>query len=168
MHYYWKLLIHPRFEIRKLKSYVFVLQLILAQIMQTYLVYNMDKKSFNIITAFLITQIYQTLGFLLILFHFTVSHTTTPVTNNSSDKVWIIMIIDHTINMSNHWFVNWFMGYLNFQIEHHLFPTAPQYKLPYVSDRIKQFCTKHSIQYVQLSYLQAYKNVFTNLYNVTN
>ena len=45
----------------------------------------------------------------------------------------------HTTNIkpgSLGW-VNWFMSYLNFQIEHHLFPGMPQFRHPAVSPRVK-------------------------------
>jgi fatty acid desaturase len=44
--------------------------------------------------------------------------------------------------------VNWWMSYLNYQIEHHLFPSMPQFRHPQVSPRVKELFKKHNVEYV--------------------
>lgn len=62
--------------------------------------------------------------------------------------------------------VNWIMGYLNFQIEHHMFPCMPQFRHPTISPRVKAFLEKHGLKYDQRSYLEAFAVTFQNLHTV--
>eukprot|EP01035_Chromulina_nebulosa_P022858 gene22858-29605_t len=59
--------------------------------------------------------------------------------------------------------VNWWMSYLNFQIEHHLFPSMPQFRHPLISKRIKALFEKHGLVYDQRSYFEAISVTFENL-----
>ena len=40
--------------------------------------------------------------------------------------------------------MNWFMGGLNFQIEHHLFPMMPRHNLPVIKPRVVSAVTSFS------------------------
>ena len=44
-------------------------------------------------------------------------------------------------------FNNWFTGGLNFQIEHHMFPTVPRNNLFKISQKVQELCKKHNIPY---------------------
>lgn len=61
---------------------------------------------------------------------------------------------------------NWWMSYLNFQIEHHLFPSMPQFRHPIVSPRVKALFEKHGLKYDQRPYFTAMSDTFKNLHNV--
>ena len=39
------------------------------------------------------------------------------------------------------------MAYLNFQIEHHLFPEIPRRNLRKISARVQAFCKRHDLPY---------------------
>jgi fatty acid desaturase len=43
--------------------------------------------------------------------------------------------------------LDWVAGGLNYQIEHHLFPTLPRHNLTQVSYLVKDFCKEHNIPY---------------------
>lgn len=45
----------------------------------------------------------------------------------------------------------WFVGGLQFQVEHHLFPTLPHGNFPQVRREVEQLCTKHGIPYHSVS-----------------
>ena len=62
--------------------------------------------------------------------------------------------------------VNWWMSFLNWQIEHHLFPTMPQFNHPKIAPRIQELFKKHDVQYLQKSYTDAMQITFANLHNV--
>ena len=38
-------------------------------------------------------------------------------------------------------------GGLNYQIEHHLFPTLPRHNLSKVQQKVQQLCEKHGLHY---------------------
>jgi len=53
-----------------------------------------------------------------------------------------------TRNMTPSIITDWVCGGLNYQIEHHLFPTIPRHNLYAISDRVKQFCKAHDLPYL--------------------
>ena len=74
----------------------------------------------------------------------------------------------HTMNVSAgplKW-VDWWMSFLNYQIEHHLFPSMPQYRHPETSKRVQLLFAKHGLKYDQRSYTEAIKVTFENLHKV--
>ena len=76
--------------------------------------------------SFRLYSFYVGIGATYIFTNFAVSHTHKDVVPKSKHISWTLYSANHTTNCSNHWFVNWWMAYLNFQIEHHLFPSMPQ------------------------------------------
>lgn len=60
----------------------------------------------------------------------------------------------------------WYGG-LNYQIEHHLFPTIPRNKLGEAKPIIKAFCAEHGIPYHETGALQSYREIFRYLYKVS-
>jgi len=53
-----------------------------------------------------------------------------------------------TRNMRPSLFVDWLWGGLNYQIEHHLFPTMPRHNLTKVMPLVKQFCAENNLPYL--------------------
>lgn len=78
---------------------------------------------------------------------------------------WVRYAAVYTMNVSpgpfN--FISWWMSYLNFQIEHHLFPSMPQYRHPIISPRVKALFEKHGLTYDQRSYVESLFVTFQNL-----
>ncbi|OXA56485.1 Fatty acid desaturase 2 [Folsomia candida] len=52
-------------------------------------------------------------------------------------------------------------------IEHHLFPTMPQFRHPLIKDRVKALAEKHNIKYYVYSYKEAVYRTFKNLSDVS-
>jgi len=101
--------------------------------------------------------------------NFAVSHTHLPVVDKNDDKVdWVRYAAIHTMNVSPGplGFVNWWMSYLNFQIEHHLFPSMPQFRHPIVSGRVRALFEKHGLKYDQRNYIESMRVTFQNLDHV--
>jgi len=59
------------------------------------------------------------------------------------------------------------MGYLNYQIEHHLFPTMPQFRQRQITARVRELAEKNGIPYRCISYVDAIKISFRNLVHVS-
>jgi len=57
-----------------------------------------------------------------------------------------------TRNVDSGFFMDWFAGGLNFQIEHHLFPTMPRHNLLKVKPIIEKFCKEHGLPYQSLPF----------------
>ena len=81
---------------------------------------------------------------------------------------WVEYAALHTTNIKSGWFksVDWFMSYLNFQIEHHLFPGMPQFRHPQVSPRVKALFAKHGLPYDERSYFPCLRDTWMNLHEV--
>jgi fatty acid desaturase len=58
-------------------------------------------------------------------------------------------------------------GGLNYQIEHHLFPTMPQNKLPRARELVKAFCDERQIPYYETGFWQSQKEVLAHLHSVS-
>jgi len=103
------------------------------------------------------------LGSLYFLINFSLSHTHLPVTTEPVH--WVEYSLTHTTNVRSGQFkwVDYWMGYLNYQIEHHLFPTMPQFRNQLIRDRVKQLAKKHGLPYNLMSYSEALKKTFANL-----
>jgi fatty acid desaturase 2 (delta-6 desaturase) len=62
--------------------------------------------------------------------------------------------------------VDWWMSYLNFQVEHHLYPSMPQFRHPTISPRVKALFEKHGLEYKSMDYFSAVNVTFKNLHKV--
>jgi fatty acid desaturase 2 (delta-6 desaturase) len=97
--------------------------------------------------------------------NFALSHTFLPVTEDVTH--WVEYSLLHTADVEQRPWCNWWMGYLNYQIEHHLFPTMPQFRHPQIKDRVKALAERHGIPYIVYSYKEAVYRTFKNLADVS-
>jgi len=63
-------------------------------------------------------------------------------------------------------FMDMFMGGLNYQVEHHLFPNMPRPSLAKASAIVKEYCREHSIAYTETTLLRSYGIVVAYLNRV--
>uniref|UniRef100_A0A915EN69 Fatty acid desaturase domain-containing protein n=1 Tax=Ditylenchus dipsaci TaxID=166011 RepID=A0A915EN69_9BILA len=63
-----------------------------------------------------------------------------------------------TRNMRSGIFIDWLWGGLNYQIEHHLFPTMPRNNLKAVMPMIKEFCAENNLPYMVDDYFTGWKH----------
>jgi fatty acid desaturase len=69
-------------------------------------------------------------------------------------------------NVRGGWFVDHALGGLNYQIEHHLFPSMPMANLRHAKPLVEAFCREHGIPYHDIGLLRSYREVLTYLHNV--
>ncbi|GEA89310.1 fatty acid desaturase family protein [Cellulomonas cellasea] len=69
-------------------------------------------------------------------------------------------------NISGGRAVDLFMGSLNYQIEHHLFPSMPSPALKKVQPMVRQFCADKNISYTETTLMQSYRIVVRYLNEV--
>jgi len=72
-----------------------------------------------------------------------------------------------TRNVRPHPLTDFFLGGLNYQIEHHLFPRMPRNKLKEARQVVKAFFQERSIPYHETGLLQSYSEVTRYLHQVT-
>ena len=82
-----------------------------------------------------------------------VEETEFPLPDTTSNKLendWAVHQLKTTANFSTHNKVlSWFIGGLNFQVEHHLFPHISHVHYPAISKIIKETCREYNIPYLE-------------------
>ncbi|XP_063584098.1 acyl-CoA 6-desaturase isoform X3 [Pongo abelii] len=76
---------------------------------------------------------------------------------------WFSSQLTATCNVEQSFFNDWFSGHLNFQIEHHLFPTMPRHNLHKIAPLVKSLCAKHGIEYQEKPLLRALLDIIRSL-----
>jgi fatty acid desaturase len=67
-------------------------------------------------------------------------------------------------NVNGNWFTDLALGGLNYQIEHHLFPSMPRPNLRRAQALVHEFCERHSISYTQCGLFRSYGHVLQHLH----
>jgi fatty acid desaturase len=70
-------------------------------------------------------------------------------------------------NITAHPVTDFWYGGLNYQIEHHLFPTVPRNNLRQLQAIIKDFCAEHSISYYETSMINSYREILHYLHTIS-
>jgi linoleoyl-CoA desaturase len=98
-----------------------------------------------LVAGFILSTVFQ-------LAH-TVEHTSFPLADEGSGRMedeWAIHQLKTTANFATgNRILSWFVGGLNFQIEHHLFPKISHVHYPAISRVIKQACAEYHIAYIE-------------------
>lgn len=117
--------------------------------------------------AFGYYTIYDGIAACYIFTNFSLSHTHLPTTGKDEDIHWVEYSAIHTTNIAcGNAFVTWWMSYLNYQIEHHMFPSLPQFRHPQVAPRIKALFKAHGLVYDERPYFPALGDTLRNLHEV--
>jgi fatty acid desaturase len=69
-------------------------------------------------------------------------------------------------NIRGGWLVDHLLGGLNYQIEHHLFPSMPRPSLRRAQPLIRSFCQQYGISYLETSLLCSYGQALRHLHDV--
>ncbi|KAJ8349605.1 hypothetical protein SKAU_G00247350 [Synaphobranchus kaupii] len=83
--------------------------------------------------------------------------------DRDQNKDWVTMQLEATCNVEQSLFNDWFTGHLNFQIEHHLFPTMPRHNYHAVAPLVQSFCKKHGLSYHCKSLHTAFADIIRSL-----
>uniref|UniRef100_A0A8C6CFD5 Cytochrome b5 heme-binding domain-containing protein n=1 Tax=Moschus moschiferus TaxID=68415 RepID=A0A8C6CFD5_MOSMO len=81
--------------------------------------------------------------------------------SKEENQDWFSTQVLATCNVEQSLFNDWFTGHLNFQIEHHLFPTMPCHNYHKVAPLVKSLCAKHGLQYVNKPILKAFGDILS-------
>ena len=90
----------------------------------------------------------------------TVDETEFPIINehNSLEDEWMIHQLKTTANFSTkNTVLSWFVGGLNYQIEHHLFPRISHVHYYKIKPIVQEWCKENKIKY------NYYNNIFSNI-----
>jgi linoleoyl-CoA desaturase len=71
-----------------------------------------------------------------------------PEELSAEKRNWAVHEVETTVDFcERNRFLTWVLGGLNFQIEHHLFPTVPHTHYPAIARIVRRNCLKHGIRY---------------------
>ncbi|NXI47927.1 FADS2 desaturase, partial [Galbula dea] len=83
--------------------------------------------------------------------------------DSEKHRDWLSSQMSATCNIEQSFFNDWFTGHLNFQIEHHLFPTMPRHNFWKVKPLVKSLCAKYGVQYEEKSLGKAFVDIVGSL-----
>ncbi|KAJ1629966.1 delta-5 desaturase [Pavlovales sp. CCMP2436] len=158
----WQLYLHPRHMLRT-KHYDE-----LAMLGIRYSVVGAVAAHNGVALTLAWYLLYVQLGAMYIFCNFAVSHTHLAVVEHDEHATWIEYASNHTTNCSPSWWCDWWMSFLNYQIEHHLYPSMPQFRHPTIAPRVKALFEKHGLHYDVRGYFEAMADTFANLDKVGN
>ncbi|MQA78699.1 MAG: acyl-CoA desaturase [Streptosporangiales bacterium] len=97
---------------------------------------------------------------------FTPNHVGMPIVPPNQKVDFLRRQVLMSRNVTGGWFVHFALGGLNYQIEHHLFPSMPRPNLRHVQPLVRRFCEEHGVAYTEKSLLASYAIVVRYLNNV--
>jgi linoleoyl-CoA desaturase len=64
------------------------------------------------------------------------------------ENEWAAHQVKTTVNFApKNWLINWYVGGLNYQVEHHLFPRISHVHYPAISNIVKKTCEQYNLPY---------------------
>nr|AAX22051.1 delta-6-fatty acid desaturase [Rhizopus stolonifer]AAX22052.1 delta-6-fatty acid desaturase [Rhizopus stolonifer] len=127
-----------------------------------FCIYSWCSNVYHMVLFFLVSQ--ATTGYTLALV-FALNHNGMPVITEekaeSMEFFEIQVITGRDVTLSP--LGDWFMGGLNYQIEHHVFPNMPRHNLPTVKPMVKSLCQKYDINYHDTGFLKGTLEVLQTL-----
>lgn len=138
----------------------------LSYIFRFIVVHNVicQNSGWDVWTLYATTRIMESIWFTWIT---SLSHFPMVIKNDGKEN-WVTAQLQSSQNFSNGVFENWFSGHLNYQIEHHLFPTMPRHSYPLIADEVQAFLKKHDIEYRKRTFFQAASDVVHALDDASN
>jgi len=157
--FFWKFS-HTRHMIRT-RNRLEIAAAVLHHIVEFYVMWNA-----GLVAILTWTAIGWCVGGAYLASVFSLNHTHKPAVEAFTRRNWVIRSTEHTTNTGSHPLVSYISGYLNFQIEHHLFPNMPHPNLPYAAGRVQALCEKHGVEYDVDTMKNAFFRVMNNLKDV--
>jgi fatty acid desaturase len=94
---------------------------------------------------------------------FAPNHKGMPIVDPDSGLSFARRQVITSRNVAGGWFTNMALGGLNFQIEHHLFPTMPRPNLSRAQSLVRMFCLDNDLSYREDSLVGSYRQTIRGL-----
>ena len=99
-------------------------------------------------------------------FIFAPNHKGMPVIEHETIPGYLEQQVLTARNVRGGWLVDALYGGLNYQIEHHLFPSMPRSQLKYAAPIVEAFCKERNVPYVAVSVRKSFREIFGHLSRV--
>jgi fatty acid desaturase len=110
--------------------------------------------------------VHQGLRGLYLGLSFAPNHKGMPVLSKAQEDDAFLRQVLTSRNIRGGPVVDWVLGGLNYQIEHHLFPSMPRANLPDAQVIVRSFCDRNDVPYVEASAASSYADVVRHLHAV--
>ena len=97
---------------------------------------------------------------------FAPNHKGMPVLQKESKMDFLLRQVLTARNIYPHPVTDFCYGGLNYQIEHHLFPSIPRNQLKQAQAIVKIFCQEYDISYHETGVLRSFKEILQHLYHI--
>jgi len=99
---------------------------------------------------------------------FAPNHKGMPIIESDSDLDFLSRQVITSRNVRGGWFTDLLLGGLNYQIEHHLFPSMPRPNLRRAQPIVREYCARLTLPYAETSLIGSYLIVIRHLRDVTS
>ena len=97
---------------------------------------------------------------------FAPNHKGMPILGSGDQSDFLRRQVLTSRNVSGGWLVDNALGGLNYQVEHHLFPSMPGPSLRHAQALVREFCRQHGLPYCQASLVGSYAQALRHLNTV--
>jgi fatty acid desaturase len=97
---------------------------------------------------------------------FAPNHKGMPVLSEQDELDFLRRQVLTSRNVRGGRLVDWMLGGLNYQIEHHLFPSLPRPSLRHAQPLVRAFCQQHGLPYCERTLLGSYTEALRHLRTV--
>ena len=94
---------------------------------------------------------------------FAPNHKGMPILAEDDDTDFLRRQVLTSRNVRGGWFTDLALGGLNYQIEHHLFPSMPRSALRRAQPIVRAYCREHELAYVETGALDSYRQALRHL-----
>jgi fatty acid desaturase len=94
---------------------------------------------------------------------FAPNHKGMPPLSAADDADYLRRQVLTSRNVRGHWLTDFALGGLNYQIEHHLFPSMPRGNLRHAQHIVRAFCDDHQVSYLETRVVASYAQALRHL-----
>jgi fatty acid desaturase len=94
---------------------------------------------------------------------FAPNHKGMPPLSAADDADYLRRQVLTSRNVRGHWLTDFSLGGLNYQIEHHLFPSMPRGNLRHAQPIVQAFCHDHRVSYLETGLIPSYAQALRHL-----
>ena len=120
------------------------------------------------VRALIVIAVHQGLFGLYAASVFAPNHKGMPIVERDEGLAYLERQVVTARNVHGHPATDWWYGGLNYQIEHHLFPTLPRNRLREAQSIVRPFCAERGIPYAETGLLESYRSVFRSLQDASS
>ena len=153
-----KALTHPGYRHRIPEALLFGLH-IAAYLSAVFLVLSPVK-------ALVFVVVHQGLLGLYLGSVFAPNHKGMPILSKDDDRDFLRRQVLTARNVRGGWLTDLVLGGLNYQIEHHLFPSMPRPALRHARPAVRAYCLGHGLPYAETTLLDSYRQALRHLHTV--